>query len=130
MVNRLVGLGLGLALLGAGSVAWAGQRGISPLTIDLTNRYLWGAIGDTRNSSDTQEYLEVIVQARTDYEIGVIFAKDVRGQFAHCYTYSASIISALKLVTDDASINVQWDVDNMCTYVEVRASSIHAPKVP
>ncbi len=130
MVKQLIGLGLGLALLGTGSAAWAGQRGISPLTINLTDRYVWGAIGDTRNTSDTQEYLEVVVQASTSYEMGVIYAKDARGQFAFCYTYSASIISALKSITDDAAISVQWDANNTCTYVEVRASSVHAPKVP
>jgi hypothetical protein len=130
MVKRLVGLGLGLALLGAGSAAWAGQRGVSPLTINLTDRYLWGAIGDTRNTSNTQEYLEVVVQANTDSVTGVIFAKNATGQFAYCYTYSASIISALQSVTDDAFIQASWNEDNMCTYVEVRASSVHSPKVP
>jgi hypothetical protein len=130
MMKRLVGFGLGLALLGAGSVAWAGQQGVSPLTINLTDRYLWGAIGDTRNTSDTQSYLDVVVQANASGVTGVIFARDATGQFAYCYTYSASIISALQSVTNDAAISVQWDADNMCTYAEVRASSVHEPKAP
>ncbi len=128
MMKRLAGVVLGMMVLGAGSAAWAGERSITPVYIDTTNRILWGSFGSAHNSSDSVQHLQVLVQASAAIEVAVIYARDANGVSVSCFTASAPILSAVKALTSDAFVQASWDASGECTTIEVRTTSVLPPK--
>ncbi len=131
MMKRMMGLGVVLATLCAGGTAWAGYKDNFAVVLDSTNRNFYASMGGARNASDTLSFVEVVFLG--DASIGeraLVAARNSSGQMGVCIATSASLLSALKGITDDAYLYVTWDANNACTSVEVRATSYMALRNP
>ncbi|NMO13506.1 hypothetical protein HPC49_09835 [Pyxidicoccus fallax] len=130
MVKRMMGLGVVLAILGAGGTAWAGYRDNIPVLLDTTNRNFYASMGGARNASDVNSFVEVVFVGSSVVEHAIVAARNASGQMGVCVASNPSILAALRTITDDGYIYVTWDANNNCTFVEVRATSYLELKAP
>ncbi|WP_164013085.1 hypothetical protein [Pyxidicoccus trucidator] len=131
MMKRMVGMGLVLSFLGVGGTAWAGYRDNFPVVVDSTNRMFYASMGGARNSSDNFSFVEIVFQGDSSTgERALLAARNASGQMGFCIATSASVLSALKGITDDGYLVVYWDANLNCTSAEVRATSYLDPRNP
>ncbi|WP_147469177.1 hypothetical protein [Corallococcus sp. AB045] len=74
--KKLLGFGLGLALLTGSTAAWAGGKGSSPVYINISLRYASGSMGDARNSLDTDQGISITVDASPGSEFAYVNVRD------------------------------------------------------
>ncbi|MCY1076365.1 hypothetical protein [Archangium lansingense] len=131
MMKRMMGLGVALAILGAGGTAWAGYRDSIPVVIDSVNRTFYASMGGARNTTDTMSFVEIVFEGNGVFgERAIVAARNSSGQMGVCIATSATVLSALRTITDDGYIRVYWDASNNCTSAEVRASSYVDMRTP
>ncbi|CAM4072335.1 hypothetical protein [Corallococcus exiguus] len=130
MHKKLLGFGLGLALLTGSTAAWAGGKGYSPVYISVLSRYATGSMGDARNSTDTLQGISITFDASSNSEFAYVNISDSTGLWAFCSTSSSTMISAMKAVNSDARVTVSWDQNGVCTSFTVDNSSWSSPKLP
>ena len=105
-------------------IAMAGQRWGQPY-INATDRYMYGAISDFRNSPDPNMRAECGTNSA-----GMCMFTDADGTYYFCYTLDPNHIDVIRSMSGDSYISVAWDQSGVCTYVLSYASSTAAPKVP
>lgn len=120
-----------LSVLVASAVASAGQKWDDPVYINPDWRMAYGSLGSARNSSDYNQYIQIINEGGDSGSSGVWFmAQDADGNFAYCYTDASAIVNVANGADSDSFVRVSWDESNRCTYMEVRTASPTAPKNP
>jgi hypothetical protein len=150
----LMGAGLSAVLTWI-AVAHAGSKGDWPVALDTANRTASGAVGSSRNSPDSKQYIGCTAEVSGTSSPSVhCFARDAAGTTRTCtralhtsswgggtcvgcspdgYYSSASTIGWLNIVTGisaDSYIEFDWDASNQCTRVMVENSSVLAVKAP
>ncbi|GMT99755.1 hypothetical protein KH5H1_38750 [Corallococcus caeni] len=128
MFKKKIALALGLAMLAGSSTAWAGGQSAYPLVIDSATNRIMGSLGSVRNSANSLESLDIVIQAGNGFTVAVIFAQDSTAAVAICNTSNKDMIEVLKAATSDAFIDVTHDGLGTCTHVEVRNASFLEPK--
>jgi hypothetical protein len=122
-----VGAALGLA--GASAVAVAGAKSYFPAQLNTwgTTVSVSGGIGETRNTPDSTQYIECGSNSNTGY----CLFRDAGGAYHSCSTTDAGLITVIRSMSGDGSINFLYDsTTNVCTYMLSYASSRDQPKAP
>lgn len=129
MRSKLLGLGLGLALLG-GAPAFAGAKSTLPVIINTFSQRAVGVLSDARNSTDSQQTVAIVINTTATSESGYVFFRDATGATALCTTQNPALLTAMKTATSDAAITAYWDASGQCTQINVDNASMYSPKLP
>ena len=117
------------ALAGASATALAGSRSYVSAQVNTwgTTISIYGALGDTRNTANTTEYLECGSNSGTGY----CLYRNPAGTYYSCSTTDAAMIQVIRSMSGDASINFSYDsTTGACTYMLSYSSSRAQPKAP
>jgi len=118
-----------VGLAGASAVAVAGVKSYFPAQLNQWGNTvsISGGIGETRNTPDTVQYIECGSNANTGY----CLFRDASNVYHSCSTTDAGMITVIRSMSGDGSINFSYDVTtNACTYMLSYASSRDQPKAP
>lgn len=129
-MKKLIGVVCALAMVGAGTAAWAGLKYTQDsVYISFANRLAMGSLGGVRNSADPNEYIEVTIDAYPNGSTSVtIYAKNTSNQLVTCTSNAPSMVAAAQSLGTDSFILFTWDANNNCTYFGTRVASYLAPK--
>src|SRR5262249_21178349 len=122
MNRRLMAVVTAVGLVGASGVAMAGLKSYIPATLSQWGNTvsISGGIGETRNTADSVQYIECGSNANAGY----CMFRDASNQYHSCSTTDAGMISVIRSMSGDGSINFSYDVTtNVCTYMLSYASS-------
>ncbi|GHG71177.1 hypothetical protein [Comamonas sp. JC664] len=119
------------AILGMIGTAHAGAKFSFGVTVDTTNRYANGNLGDARSSADVLQFIGCHTTARrASATYMVCEARDAWGVYGTCSSMDANLIAAIQGIGPSSSILFKWDAAGECTDIEVRNSSHYAPVTP
>ena len=122
---------IALSTMAIGSVAFAGNKGTYPVTIDNAHLTASGSLGSARNSSDSIQYIEIVNNVDSAGNPGVqFFFRDAASNSAYCFSSAAGILAVAHSAPSDAIVTIHWDTNHNCTYVESRTDSLAPPKNP
>lgn len=127
-------IGIGALLGGAiAGPAFAGKKVSEGVFIDTVNRFAYGALGSTRNTADTVQWIGCTVtgtSAGTNSYGGCSGANSSNTQFS-CSVASNKIalMEAIRSINGDSRISVEWDASGNCTRIDVANDSRRDPKV-
>lgn len=118
------------AVLGVTGVAHAGQKYSFEVVVDTAEKEAAGAYGDTRNSSDSRQFIGCTAFLRSDFTYMHCEATDSNGVHAVCVSYDPRMLNMVLGIGTNSYIYFRWDDSGMCTQMEVAKYSIYAPAVP
>jgi hypothetical protein len=123
---------LAIAGMCMATAAYAGMRTTNDTVyIDLTNRMAAGGLGAARNSADTRQYMDCFTFSKlASFDYGYCYATNAANVYASCVTSDAKLVSAIRSVNGDSSVEFHWDASGACTYLLIRNASYLAPKNP
>ena len=120
-----------VALLLAGTSAWAGLKKTTLVNIDTVARNAYGALGAARASSDTVQYIGCAVLTYSTGNPSIVCnARNAAGTYVSCSSNAPSMVQAATALADGSAINFSWDEAGKCTYLFVENSSEHGTKQP
>lgn len=118
-------LGAAAAVLAISSVASAGNKFSYPAFVGAG--YAGGALGSTRNSSGTKDYVSVSVR---DNSWAWFMVVDINGKSASCTTTDPELIALARSINGASSFYVEFDKAGACTSVSITHSSYFEPPLP
>lgn len=125
---------LAFVLLSSASTVFAGAKQSWPLQIDLAGRHAWGDVSATRAAADANAYVTCTVWTAASAGASSLTcngAISATTSFS-CTTNSptAAMVDAARSIEGDSWVSVYWDATGKCTNIDVRKSSLIAPKAP
>ena len=128
MRRKLFGFLGGMVLLTLTLTAAAGSRVSYPVTVSLSGRYAYGALGSVRGSSDVNSYLGCSLNSNG--AVCCRAADATASQVPECCNSapSAAMQSAVTSIKGDSYLYFSWDTNWNCNYVIVDNNSMFLPK--
>lgn len=120
-----------VALLLAGTSAWAGLKKTTLVNIDTSARTAYGALGAARASSDVVQYIGCAVLTYSEGSPSMVCnARNAAGTYVSCSSSAPSMVQTAASLSDGSAINFSWDEAGNCKYLFVENSSEHGTKQP
>jgi len=114
-----------LVLAAMAATAVAGQKYTHPVTFDANKPFVFGSVGDARNSADAFQYIGCVLNGAT----GFCYATDSAGVGHSCSTTDPDMLSNIRAINGYSSIAFKWNPTNgLCTLVMVYNDSARTPK--
>ena len=129
-MKKYIAVAAALVTLGVGTLVSAGLKYSTPVSISLSGRNLSGSLGGARNSPDSAQYIQIEYYAGGASTEVIVLARAANGTFAYCWSSDPNIVTMARAVSEGASISVNWNANNECTFLYVSVSSYDAPKIP
>lgn len=123
---RIAALATLAALASGAGIVFAGAKTITPLSIDTTNRFAFGGLAETHNTSDTTQFAE----CGSNPTSGFCTVRDAAGTYYSCFTTDPALIAVIRSMSPDSYFSINWDANATCTYVLSYASSRVPPRAP
>lgn len=112
----------------AGPVALAGERIVTPVTVNTTARWATGAIGSVRNTFDNVQFMGCSVYATTAAISVTCGARDASGTQVGCSTTTPNLVQAAMSIQTDDYLRFEWDSSGQCTAITLHKYSFYEPK--
>jgi hypothetical protein len=115
------------------TVAFAGYKFTTPVSVNLTSRTANGYMGAARNSTNNVELVGCSARAYADSVTVMCWATDSKGVSATCVKSNAppSFLSALSHITSESQLSFFWTGDSpICSEIRVATSSSFESKTP
>lgn len=129
--TQMIGIG---ALIGAAiaTPALAGKKISEGVFVDTANRRAYGAVGSTRNTADTVQWIGCTITATSTSANSFgscAGANSANTQFS-CSISSGKIalMEAVRSIQGDSRLNIEWDTSGNCTRIDVSNDSRREPK--
>src|SRR5688572_4585125 len=112
-------------VVAASSVAYAGYKLEIPVTIYAGYRIAEGTLGSARNSADSTQYIgcNTVMNNLGGGSYAACTARNAAGAYATCYSYSAEAFNAIRSMSGDSYVRFEWDVNGVCTYLNIENQS-------
>jgi hypothetical protein len=91
---------------------------------------VWGALGGTRNTDNSVEFLGCMIQAGVWGTDASCFARDAAGAYGGCYTADPVLVEVIKGMTSDPFLYFTWNAQGRCTSVSITTASYDGPELP
>jgi hypothetical protein len=118
-------LSAAVAVLAISSVASAGNKFSQPAYVGVG--YAGGALGSTRNSSGTKDYVSAMVR---DNSWAWFMVVDINGKSASCTTTDPELIALARSINSSSSFYIEFDKLGACTSVTINHASYFEPPLP
>jgi hypothetical protein len=118
-------MGAAAAVLAISSVASAGNKYSYPAIVG--SGVAAGALGSTRNSIGTKDYVSVTVR---DNSWAWFFVADINGKSAGCTTTNPELIALARSINGASSFYIEFDKLGACTSVTITHASYFEPPLP
>ncbi len=118
-------LAFGAGLLSAAVPALAGAHVIAGVVIGPD--YAIGSLVSARTSASPQEQIGCQTTGYVGGEFGFCRATSAAGVNLTCYTFDASIISALQTIDSESYVTFYVDKAGECTTVSIDTTSVFKP---
>jgi len=125
-----------LAMPFLGKEATAGLKSSVPVGVNLSAGHAWGAMGAARNTSNNVEYIGCGVE--TSWSSGLFnlaplvtcSGRSAGGTSFMCTSIDPKILAAVRGLTGDANLDLEWDSSGECVSIGVSIYSDNAAKNP
>jgi hypothetical protein len=118
-------MGAAAAVLAISSVASAGNHFPDPAFVGAG--FAGGALGSTRNSSGTKDYVSAMVR---DNSWAWFVVVDINGKSASCTTTNPELIALARSINGSSSFYIEFDKAGECSSVAINHSSYFEPPLP
>jgi hypothetical protein len=114
----------------AGTMALAGYKYVSTLTVDTVNRTAKGSVSDTRASADPGEYIGCRINTTNSGTSITVYcaAQDANRVTVWCSTTAPNFVQMASMIHADSILSFDWDANHTCTAMSVENWSMNAPK--
>lgn len=120
---------LGAAVLGLGTLAWAGYKVPIAVQVDPATGWAYGAIGSARNSTNSVEYIGCRVMTYMSGSATVTCsARNASSKFGSCSSSAPGLVEAARSIASDSYIRFTWLSTGECATLEVQHYSDLEPK--
>jgi hypothetical protein len=119
--------------------AYAGYKSVQPVYVYSSggNQYAYGNLSDTRNSSDSNEFIScyVLLYLSQTGSMGSVQygcqAENATGTYIGCYGNDPAVAQYIASgIKGDSYVEFSANQNDNCTYVQIEQSSAIAPKGP
>jgi hypothetical protein len=130
LTRALLLAGLPLVALLSTVNALAGMKIVQTVVINKTSRYFYGTLSDTRNSSNSSEYIGC--QSWTDGFNTSVYCtvRDAAGEEASCSSSNRLLFDIVAHQISDSRLWINYNASGTCTNIQVDKQSYWAPKNP
>jgi hypothetical protein len=116
-----------MEMLCFGTAAWAGMKSGYAVVVDTVNHEVRGAIGTTRNSAGSSEYMGCYAQIDNSAKSMSCFARDAAGTYVTCFSSDPELVTMARAVTSDSFVVWRY-TGSSCTFLKVLNASYIDPK--
>ena len=120
-------LGVAAVVLCSGTAAWAGMKSGYAVVVDTVAKEVRGAIGTTRNSASSSEYMGCYAQVDNGVKSMSCFARDAAGTYVACFSSDAELVTMARAVMPDSFVAWRY-TGSTCTFLKVLNASYVDPK--
>jgi hypothetical protein len=124
MKKVIQSLSVALFVLSIGAAAHAGSKEPWPVTVSTSSHWAEGALGDARNSSDSNQFIGCSVNNGQAY----CAAQDASGTYVSCVTTATSFLNALNSLNGGSALYFAYNTSGVCSSLIVYNYSYFSQK--
>jgi hypothetical protein len=136
-LKRIVGAATAASLITGSAMALAGEKVLDTVTVNKTNSFAYGSVGDARASADQSQYIGCVSfgdNYGSSTPSGYCYAQDASGSGSYVYCWWSGVAQgqSVSSISNISLIEFSWTSGFYpeCGYVRVDNSSYYTPSVP
>jgi hypothetical protein len=114
----------------AGTMASAGYKYVTTLTVDTVNRTAKGSLADTRATADTLSYIGCRISTNGGGTAVYCSAQDANRVTGSCSSTAPNFVQVVSTLQSDSILSFSWDANGTCTGINVENWSSNSPMQP